>query len=72
MVHSYGAVHNLYVGARLSGGNSTWWVKWDVTQDVSFFAVAFDANISVFYNIDVVFYEYCGAIVVSELVDGDE
>ena len=48
LVLSDGAVHTLYVGDRLSSGNSTWWGKWDVPQAVGFVDVAFDDDISIF------------------------
>ena len=41
-MHSDGTVSTLYVGARLSGGNSTWWGKWDVPQSVGVFVATFD------------------------------
>ena len=44
--------------SRLSGGRSTLWGKWDVPQAVGFVEVAFDDDISVFKDVDVVFCEY--------------
>ena len=71
-VRSYGDVHTFNVSARISGGRITWWGKWDVPQAVGFVVVAFDDDITVFYNVDVVFCEYCGAIFVADLANGDE
>ena len=72
LVRSDGAVRTLCVGARFSGSNNTWWVKWDVPQAIGFVAVTFDDDISIFYDVDIVFCEYCGAIVATDLVNGDE
>ena len=71
LVRSDGAVHTLYVGTSLSGGNSTWWGKWDVPKAIGFVTVASDDDISFFYNDDVVFFEYYGTVVIVELADGD-
>ena len=60
------------MGAIISGGKINLWGKWYVPQAVGFVAVAFDDNVFVFYNVSAVFCEYCGAVVVAELADGDE
>ena len=57
-MHIDGAMCTFYVGASLSGGKSTLWGKWDVPQAVGFVEVAFDDDISVFKDVDVVFCEY--------------
>ena len=43
-----GVLSTLCVGARISGGNSTWWVKWYVPQAIGFVVVEFDDGISIF------------------------
>ena len=71
---SDGSVRTLYVVASLNGEKSTWWVKWDVPQAIGFVVVAFDDDISVFYDSGVLFIcEYYGAVaVVAEFANGDE
>ena len=49
------SVHTFYVGARISGGKSTWWRKWDVPQAIGFVAVDFDDDISIFMTLTLYF-----------------
>ena len=46
--------------------------KWGVIQALGFVDVAFDGDISVFYDVYIVICKYCGAIVVTELANGYE
>ena len=56
-MRSDGDVHNFYVGDSISGRKRTCLGEWDVPQTF-FFAVAFDDDIYVLYNVDILFCEY--------------